>query len=434
MPFLTFQRAARPARAALARLDPPRRARRRARQPAGGARSALRHEQARARTATPAPTTRWLTPWPGTARRGGPAARSGWTRAVGRASSRSARRRARCSCRAANRTPSRPGTGAGTPRRCAPALRARRGRDQALLRSSAWSTRCLDCARQLFGSSFCCAPNCAPYHPDVKVYEVRGGAMARACRRIPCTTTSARASKRSGAWMSNYRQQSRNVAGGGAISPIVVNNNNFAKGSRGADAAELRRRAHAVPRVRPRPARAAVERHLRAACRHQRAARFRRAALAAVRALAHRARGAEEARTPRSDRRADSRCRWCAAARRAQVQPGLRDGALHRPALVDMAVHSMESAEGPTSSPPSAPCSSASGCRPAGMNHRLPHFQHLFRVPATPPATTSTCGRGARCRRLSTPSPRPAIRSTRRWRSACSSSSTGRRFAEPRSA
>ena len=34
--------------------------------------------------------------------------------------------------------------------------------------------------------------------------------------------------------MSNYRQQSRNVAGGGAISPIVVNNNNFAKGAPGA--------------------------------------------------------------------------------------------------------------------------------------------------------------------------------------------------------
>ena len=70
-------------------------------------------------------------------------------------------------------------------------------------------------------------------------------------------------------------------------------------------------------------------------------------------------------------------------------------------ALVDMAVHSMESAEGPTSSPPSARCSSAGLPPGVGMNHRLPHFQHLFsgsqlrgrllRLPV---------GRGARCRRL----------------------------------
>ena len=88
-----------------------------------------------------------------------------------------------------------------------------------------------DCARQLFGSSFV-RPECARYHPDVKVHEVRGRDGAHV--GVFLHDNFARASKRSGAWMSNYRQQSRNVAGGGAISPIVVNNNNFAKGAPGA--------------------------------------------------------------------------------------------------------------------------------------------------------------------------------------------------------
>jgi peptidyl-dipeptidase Dcp len=42
--------------------------------------------------------------------------------------------------------------------------------------------------------------------------------------------------KQSGAWMSEYRAQSRNVEGGAAagpqsVVPIVVNNNNFARGA-----------------------------------------------------------------------------------------------------------------------------------------------------------------------------------------------------------
>jgi len=41
----------------------------------------------------------------------------------------------------------------------------------------------------------------------------------------------ARPSKRSGAWMSSLRMQHRNVAGGGAELPVILNNNNFAKGS-----------------------------------------------------------------------------------------------------------------------------------------------------------------------------------------------------------
>ena len=65
---------------------------------------------------------------------------------------------------------------------------------------------------------------------------------------------------------------------------------------RRADAAVGRRRPHAVPRVRPRAARAAVAGDLRAPVGHQRAARLRRAALAALRALGVRAAGAAAAR------------------------------------------------------------------------------------------------------------------------------------------
>jgi peptidyl-dipeptidase Dcp len=43
----------------------------------------------------------------------------------------------------------------------------------------------------------------------------------------------ARPSKRSGAWMSSYREQSRNSSDGQAVAPIVVNNNNFAKSALG---------------------------------------------------------------------------------------------------------------------------------------------------------------------------------------------------------
>ncbi len=88
-----------------------------------------------------------------------------------------------------------------------------------------------DCARRLFGLEFVWRPELRAYHPDVKVYEVRGRDGAHV--GVFLHDNFARPGKRSGAWMSNYRQQSRNVAGGGAISPIVVNNNNFAKGAAG---------------------------------------------------------------------------------------------------------------------------------------------------------------------------------------------------------
>ena len=90
-----------------------------------------------------------------------------------------------------------------------------------------------DCAQRLFGITFVAQPELRAYHPDVKVYEVRGADGATI--GVFLHDNFARASKRSGAWMSSFRKQSRNLAnaGDGAALPIIINNNNFAKGAPG---------------------------------------------------------------------------------------------------------------------------------------------------------------------------------------------------------
>lgn len=86
-----------------------------------------------------------------------------------------------------------------------------------------------DCAERLFGVRFVEQPEVRAYHPDVKVYEVRGAGDTLV--GVFLHDNFARPSKRSGAWMSSYRVQMRN---GAEVTPIVVNNNNFAKGAPGA--------------------------------------------------------------------------------------------------------------------------------------------------------------------------------------------------------
>jgi peptidyl-dipeptidase Dcp len=85
-----------------------------------------------------------------------------------------------------------------------------------------------DCAQRLFGLRFVARPEIAAYHPDVRVYEVHG----RDDRLVGVFLHDnfARPTKRGGAWMSAYRLQSR-IAGD--VLPIIVNNNNFAKGAPG---------------------------------------------------------------------------------------------------------------------------------------------------------------------------------------------------------
>jgi peptidyl-dipeptidase Dcp len=89
-----------------------------------------------------------------------------------------------------------------------------------------------DCAQRLFGITFTPKPDVRAYHPDVKVYEVRAGDGMLI--GVFLHDNFARASKRSGAWMSSFRQQSHNGGEGvGSVLPIVINNNNFAKGAAG---------------------------------------------------------------------------------------------------------------------------------------------------------------------------------------------------------
>ena len=85
-----------------------------------------------------------------------------------------------------------------------------------------------DCAGRLFGLRFEARPEVQAYHPDVKTYEVfdAGGQSAG----LFLHDNFARLSKRSGAWMSDFNYQSVNR---GVDRPLIVNNNNFAKGRPG---------------------------------------------------------------------------------------------------------------------------------------------------------------------------------------------------------
>ncbi|HEY0834078.1 MAG TPA: M3 family metallopeptidase [Azospirillum sp.] len=83
-----------------------------------------------------------------------------------------------------------------------------------------------DTAGRLFGVSFTEQTGLPVYHPDVRVYEVRdaeGGHVG-----LFLHDNFARAGKRSGAWMSSYRDQE---SFDGPVAPIIVNNNNFARGT-----------------------------------------------------------------------------------------------------------------------------------------------------------------------------------------------------------
>jgi peptidyl-dipeptidase Dcp len=89
-----------------------------------------------------------------------------------------------------------------------------------------------DCAQRLFGLVFSPRRDLPVYHPDVVPYEVRA-ADGRVVG-VFLQDNFARPNKRSGAWMSSLRWQSRNAPGGGNALPIILNNNNFAKGAPGA--------------------------------------------------------------------------------------------------------------------------------------------------------------------------------------------------------
>jgi peptidyl-dipeptidase Dcp len=85
-----------------------------------------------------------------------------------------------------------------------------------------------DCAGQLFGIRFTEKKGVTLHHPDATLYEVHrtNGDL----QGLFITDNFARPSKRSGAWMSYLREQTRHY--GGAV-PIVLNTNNFPKPAAG---------------------------------------------------------------------------------------------------------------------------------------------------------------------------------------------------------
>eukprot|EP01038_Epipyxis_sp_PR26KG_P011918 gene11918-15950_t len=92
-----------------------------------------------------------------------------------------------------------------------------------------------DCAGKLFGLRFIPRDDIIAYHPDVKTYEVRETNESTGEDRIVALflhDNYARPHKRSGAWMSEFRSQQKNLASGNGdnVIPIVINNNNFNKG------------------------------------------------------------------------------------------------------------------------------------------------------------------------------------------------------------
>ena len=98
-----------------------------------------------------------------------------------------------------------------------------------------------DCAGRLFGLRFQARDDVPVYHPDVKAYEVLN---AQGCTvGLFLQDNFARTGKRSGAWMSSLRWQNRNATGessglppakaAAVEQPVILNNNNFAKGAPG---------------------------------------------------------------------------------------------------------------------------------------------------------------------------------------------------------
>jgi len=81
-----------------------------------------------------------------------------------------------------------------------------------------------DCASRLFGLQFKARPDIAGYHPDVRAYDVfnADGRLSG----LFLQDNFARPTKRSGAWMNALRNQSRALG----ATPIILNNNNFARG------------------------------------------------------------------------------------------------------------------------------------------------------------------------------------------------------------
>jgi peptidyl-dipeptidase Dcp len=85
-----------------------------------------------------------------------------------------------------------------------------------------------DCASRLFGLSFTERKDVPVWHPDVRVWEVKDAAGRH--KALFYGDYFARASKRSGAWMTSLRDQQKLD---GAVAPLILNVCNFSRGADG---------------------------------------------------------------------------------------------------------------------------------------------------------------------------------------------------------
>src|SRR5450432_3061877 len=85
-----------------------------------------------------------------------------------------------------------------------------------------------DCATRLFGVTFSERKDIPVWHPDVRVWEVKDAEGRH--KALFYGDNFARASKRSGAWMTSLRDQQKLD---GAVAPLIINVCNFSKGADG---------------------------------------------------------------------------------------------------------------------------------------------------------------------------------------------------------
>ena len=154
--------------------------------------------------------------------------------------------------------------------------------------------------------------------------------------------------------------------------------------------------------------------------------RFRRTAVAALRALAGGAGDPAEIRAPRRDRRADAESAARPAAGDAHLQPGLRHRRIHR-LRAGRSRHPRAARQPPssTSANSSATILSASRCRRKSSCGTACRISSICSpAAATRRAITPTCGRRCSTPTPSRPSRKPATPSIRPPPSACATSST----------
>ncbi len=251
------------------------------------------------------------------------------------------------------------------------------------------------CAQKLFGIVATPRTDIPVWHPDVKVWDIhsaRGPPARHFLRRLFRPRVKAQRRLDDGAARSAQDRRRRSCRG-----PLVLNVMNFSKAPAGrTDAAVVRRCPYAVSRIRPRAAWPVVRCDLSDDFRHPRRHRFRRTAVAALRALAGAAGSPAYLRETLQDRGADAGGIACETEGRAYLQSGLCDGGICRVrAGRSRLPRTVVGGKSRRASKFEKDALARIGMpQEIAMRHRSPHFTHVFsgggyaRRPITAP-----CGR-----------------------------------------